>query len=196
MEMDLADLVAQKITFGNNLLERAKKFKRLEGMPKLQRNIKQEIKFLEKVSFHLSLSQLLIIRKFFQILMTKSYKKEHLHCSNLSHFTAVLNVLEYTKDNVSVMKVFKSSANRNVVVDIVCDNGLKWVKVVARNPKSLSQISMGDTSYGSRSVIDKARDFTAVSKQYPRLFQTPIVSFNKLDDDSRLDNVTKDDFFH
>ncbi|XP_044756203.1 UPF0415 protein C7orf25 homolog [Coccinella septempunctata] len=159
-DTDLADLVAEKIAFGEALLERTKNYKKLEGMPKLQRNLKQEIKFLEK------------------ILVNRSYKKEHLQCSNLSHFTAVLNVLDTTKDNVSVMKVFKSGAARNVTVDIVCENGLKWIKVVARNPKSLSQISMGDTSYGSRSVIDKARDFVAVSKQFPRLFQTPSVIFS------------------
>lgn len=160
MDMDIAELVKEKITFGEQLVERTKIYQKLEGMPKLQRNLKQEIKFLAKV------------------LENRSYKKEHLQCSNLSHFTAVLNVLDNSKDSICVMKTFKSNATRNVTVDIVCENGLKWVKVVARNPKSLSQISMGDTSYGSRSVIDKAREFVAVSKQFPVLFQTPTVIFS------------------
>lgn len=60
-------------------------------------------------------------------------------------------------------------------MDIVCDNGLTWTKVVARNPKSLSQVSMGDASFGVRSVVDQAEEFVECAKLYPHMFQTPTV---------------------
>lgn len=63
-----------------------------------------------------------------------------------------------------------------MVVDIVCDKGLTWMKVVARNPKSLSQISMGDARFGVRSVVDQAEEFIECAKLYPHLFRTPTVS--------------------
>lgn len=65
--------------------------------------------------------------------------------------------------------------DRKLVVDIVCDNGLTWLKVVARNPKSLSQVSMGDASFGVRSVVDQAQEFVDCAKLYPHMFQTPTV---------------------
>lgn len=65
--------------------------------------------------------------------------------------------------------------DRKVVVDIVCDRGLTWVKVVARNPKSIKQICMGDTNYGVRSIIDQAEEFLECAHLYPCLFQIPKV---------------------
>lgn len=65
--------------------------------------------------------------------------------------------------------------DRKLIVDIVCDKGLTWVKVVARNPKSLSQISMGNASFGVRSVVDQAEEFVECAKLYPHMFQTPTV---------------------
>lgn len=66
--------------------------------------------------------------------------------------------------------------DRKLVVDIVCDKGLSWVKVIARNPKSLSQICMGDSSYGVRSIFDQAKEYIECASLYPCLFQTPKVT--------------------
>lgn len=109
-----------------------------------------------------------------QICKTDSIKKEHLQCSNLTHFGALIQTLSNVKDCVSVCKPFYLD-DRKLLVDIVCDKGLTWVKVVARNPKSLSQISMGDASFGVRSVVDQAQEFIECAKLYPHMFQIPTV---------------------
>lgn len=102
-------------------------------------------------------------------------KKEYLQCTNLTHFAALIDVLFEVKDCVSINKVFPFDDKR-LNVDIVADNGLSWIKVVARNPRSLSQICMGDAGYGVRSIIDQAVEFIECAELYPCLFKTPKVS--------------------
>lgn len=101
-------------------------------------------------------------------------KKEHLQCSNLTHFAALIDTLGTVNGIQSVNKVFTVD-DRKITVDIVCENGLSWVKVVARNPKSITQICMGNTNYGVRSILDQAEDFLDCAQSYPCLFQTPKV---------------------
>lgn len=101
-------------------------------------------------------------------------KKEHLQCSNLTHFAALIEVLKTVKNCKSVNKVFLLD-DKKVTVDIVSDGGLTWTKVIARNPKSVSQICMGNASYGVRSIIDQAEEFSECAKLHPCLFQTPKV---------------------
>lgn len=113
----------------------------------------------------------------FQICRSRNIKKEHLQCSNLTHFTALVKTLDTTEGCISVNKVFKLE-DRKIVVDIICEDGLSWVKVVARNPKSLAQISMGDTNYGVRSILDQADEYICCAQLYPCLFQTPKVDLN------------------
>lgn len=84
--------------------------------------------------------------------------------------------MENVNNCTSVCKPFYLD-DRKLVVDIVCDNGLTWLKVVARNPKSLSQVSMGDASFGVRSVVDQAQEFVDCAKLYPHMFQTPTVGW-------------------
>lgn len=105
---------------------------------------------------------------------TNNIKKEHLQCTNLTHFTALIKKLGEVKDCIAVHKVFNLD-DRKLVIDIICDNGLTWMKVIARNPKSLSQICMGDSSYGVRSIFDQAKEYIECAPLYPCLFQTPKV---------------------
>lgn len=74
----------------------------------------------------------------------------------------------------SLNKVFMLE-NRKLTVDIVSNGGLTWTKVIARNPKSVSQICMGNASFGVRSILDQAEEYVECSKLYPCLFQTPKV---------------------
>lgn len=101
-------------------------------------------------------------------------KKEHIQCSNLTHFSAVVNTLAKVNKITCVNKVVLLN-DRKITIDIICDDGLTWMKVIARNPKSLSQICMGDASYGVRSVIDHAKDYLESAKINPCLFQIPQV---------------------
>lgn len=98
-----------------------------------------------------------------------------MQCSNLTHFGALIQAFNNVKNFTSVCKPFYLD-DRKLLVDIVCDNGLTWVKVIARNSKSLSEAFMGDTSFGVRSVVDQAQEFIDCAKLYPHMFQTPTVS--------------------
>ncbi|XP_018564750.1 UPF0415 protein C7orf25 homolog [Anoplophora glabripennis] len=156
--LSLTDQAAQKIYFGENLINAIEEFKNIEGSQKLCRKINQELKFLKKV------------------LKNNQLKKEHLQCSNLTHFAALINVLKTVENCKSVNKVFLLN-DKKVTVDIVSDGGLTWTKVIARNPKSVSQICMGNASYGVRSIIDQAEEFSECAKFQPCLFQTPKIIF-------------------
>lgn len=102
-------------------------------------------------------------------------KKEHLQCSNLTHFNALINTLKTVDKCQNLNKVFVLE-DRKITVDIISDGGLTWTKVIARNPKSVSQICMGNASYGVRSIIDQAQDYVECAKLHPCLFQSPKVS--------------------
>lgn len=65
--------------------------------------------------------------------------------------------------------------DRKITVDMVSNGGLAWTKVIARNPKSVSQICMGNGSYGVRSILDQGKEYIKCAKLYPCLFQTPQV---------------------
>ena len=47
------------------------------------------------------------------------------------------------------------SVGKKVVVDIACDEGQTWVKVVARNPKALDRNSQGGNQLGQ--IMDQVR---------------------------------------
>lgn len=74
----------------------------------------------------------------------------------------------------SVNKVFLLD-DRKITVDVISNGGLTWMKVIARNPKSVSQICMGNGSYGVKSILDQGKEYVKCAKLYPCLFQTPQV---------------------
>lgn len=155
---DLKDLAKKKIIFGEELINSIEIFKQIEGSQKLTRKINQELKFLRKAH------------------KNNSLKKEHLQCSNLTHFSALVNTLRTVEKCQSVNKVFVLDG-RKITVDIISDGGLTWTKVIARNPKSVSQICMGNASYGVRSIIDQADEYIKCAKMHPCLFQSPKIVF-------------------
>nr|CAI5819280.1 unnamed protein product [Callosobruchus analis] len=155
---DLKDVALKKIRFGEELLKSLEKHHHIEGYQKLSKKIGQELKFLRKTY------------------KNNTLKKEHLQCSNLTHFAALINTLDAVHNCQSVNKVFMLE-DRKITVDIVSDSGLVWTKVIARNPKSVSQICMGNASYGVRSIIDQAEEYIECAKLYPCLFQLPKIVF-------------------
>ncbi|ERL92237.1 hypothetical protein D910_09554 [Dendroctonus ponderosae] len=155
---DIYLLAEQKIQFGESLKVYIDEHPNVDGLQKLSRKINQELKFLKKVYKNANL------------------KKEHLQCSNLTHFSALVDTLKTVDNCQSVNKIFNLE-DRKITVDIICDNGLTWIKVIARNPKSLSQIYMGNASYGVRSIVDQGEEYVECAKLHPCLFQTPKIIF-------------------
>ncbi|XP_067213739.1 UPF0415 protein C7orf25 homolog isoform X2 [Linepithema humile] len=85
--------------------------------------------------------------------------------------------LSCSKDPVSVIKPFKYQKSR-LEVDIVCNNGASWVKVIARNARALTLISLGNGEYGQKSVLDQANSYLMCSKCHLHHYRPPDVIFH------------------
>lgn len=107
---------------------------------------------------------------------TGNVKKEHLLSTNLIHLNAILERLICANDPINVLKPFKHQ-NSRLEVDIVCDGGSSWVKVIARNPKALTMISQGNAEYGQKSVFDQAESYLKCAKNYPHMYKSPDIIF-------------------
>ncbi|XP_060801746.1 UPF0415 protein C7orf25 homolog [Amyelois transitella] len=148
----------EKIKFGEELMLRLGPVQSIDGVMKLQRKIHQEILFLKKLQ------------------KAKKVKMEQLSCSNLTHLGAMVECA--TRPGViAVSKIFHINDSNKLVIDIICDDGKTWEKVIARNPKSLSALSAGKASYGARSILDQADDYLECAKLYPCMYQPPKVIF-------------------
>ncbi|KAG8227747.1 hypothetical protein J437_LFUL007537 [Ladona fulva] len=166
LNRELAEQLNDKIISGEELLAKVSRFGNVCGISKLQKKIKQEINFLVKT------------------LQLGLVKKEHLLCTNLHHFCALVNTLETCNELSSVLQHFSfksdgdsSETTKRLCVDVVADKGRTWMKVVARNPRALSQLCTGAGEYGQRNVIDQAKEFLACAKQHPFMFKPPQIVF-------------------
>lgn len=157
---NIQNLADEKIALGRNLIEQLDQYKSIPGTQKIQRKINQEIKFLQKV------------------VSTNSIKLNHVMCSNLTHYQFLVKILEFQKDVVHIDCGFPVEERNNPLrVDIVCDNGLKWIKAIARNSKSLTDAANGRASYGAKSILDQAEEFVYAANQNLCMFQKPKVVF-------------------
>ncbi|XP_076242081.1 UPF0415 protein C7orf25 homolog isoform X1 [Calliopsis andreniformis] len=156
---DLLKCLEEKIVSGKATIDRLKLTGKIEGVDKLTRKFQQEIRFLEKVQ------------------STGNVKKEHLQSTNLIHLNAIVARLFCANEPTNVIKPFKYQGSR-LEVDIVCNGGASWVKVIARNARALTLISMGNGEYGQKSVLDQAICYLQCAKCYPHLYRPPDVIFH------------------
>lgn len=76
--------------------------------------------------------------------------------SNIPYLTGVLDTV---KQSDEVTEVVCDLRRYGIVVDVVCDGGRTWKKVIARNPQSLHLIWAGKGQYGSKDVVKKAEKY-------------------------------------
>ena len=126
---DYSKVIDDKLKLANELVNKLKVVKDVDGVSKLEKKIKQEIKFLQKIEKD-----------------KKVKTKDHLYCSNLLHLGALVQTLSESENPVSVLKVFGkiSESSRKIVVDLVANEGNLWIKVIARNARALELHSRGD----------------------------------------------------
>ncbi|KAI8128122.1 hypothetical protein FF38_08146 [Lucilia cuprina] len=157
---ELLEKAEEKILLGNELIKHLEDFSEIPGVQKVQRKIYQEIKFLQKV------------------IKNHTLKINHVQCSNLTHYEFLVKILKLQRDVVHVDCGFPVDYRENPLrVDIVCENGLKWIKAIARNSKSLTDAARGEASYGARSIIDQAQEFVEAAAQNLCMFKCPKVVF-------------------
>lgn len=160
----LDNLFKEKIKSGENLITQINSsfLNDVSGIAKLKKKIKVEIQFLEKT------------------MRSNKMKEEHLLCTNLHHFQALLNhaLLQPCDSLLQHFFYFQGDEKCKICVDIVSNKGQKWTKVISRNPKALSQISLGAGEYGQRSVLDQAEEYVECARENFVMFQPPEVVFH------------------
>ncbi|XP_055678574.1 UPF0415 protein C7orf25 homolog [Lutzomyia longipalpis] len=165
---ELKQLVEEKVTLGESLIEKLSTLKHVNGAARLEKKINQEMNFLTTN------------------LRNSTIIENHILCSNLVHFEVVVGVLTTCRAPKHIDCSLQSESRRTPLrVDIVCDDGASWVKIIARKSKSIKAAVSGDTKYGSKNILDHADEFIEVASQNPINFRTPkiyFVSLNPLDE--------------
>lgn len=99
-------------------------------------------------------------------------------CSNLTHFDSLVHALKKVKGLIYVdYPVPASNTPKTLRIDIVCDDGATWIKVIARNLKSIKDTIAGMASYGAKSILDQAEEIVDAASLNPHLYQPPKIVF-------------------
>lgn len=174
-DCDLQVLINDHIEIGKSLLEILKSFDSVDGVAKLVTKIKKEIKFLEKV------------------LKNNDLQPDYVCCTNLNYLKAIVQCLLQEHNIIHVFYPVTID-NRKIYIDVISDNGGSWIKVIARNKKSLSEAALGQTTTKVRSVIDHSNDYLSAAKLKPIYYKEPQIKFifaNGVDDFLKLELEAK-----
>jgi hypothetical protein len=147
------------------IVARSKPGKPIDGLVKFKRRILAELGFLKDVRD-----------------LKVKFKKEHLSCSNLSHYAAIIDrVVKEGPENVrAICKVFhmkkqdstvehlkmgglKVPRPQRVEVDIVSKNGACWIKVKAMSAGGVSAVVNGTATGSRKSVLEVAKELKQAS---------------------------------
>uniref|UniRef100_A0A1A7XU24 Chromosome 7 open reading frame 25 n=2 Tax=Iconisemion striatum TaxID=60296 RepID=A0A1A7XU24_9TELE len=164
-DMSLQVMLQQRISSTQVLLQRvAQLYPDVEGHQKLCSKLRAELRFLKRVES----GQLQV-------------KESHLHSTNLTHLTAIVDAAQSLKGVVALLHVFTyqdtSGHRRTLVVDVVANGGHTWVKAVGRKAEALHNIWQGRGQYGDKSIIRQAEEFLQASRQQPVQYQNPHIVF-------------------
>nr|XP_046264167.1 UPF0415 protein C7orf25 homolog isoform X2 [Scatophagus argus] len=163
--MSLQVTLQQRINSAQVLLQRAEHLcQGVEGHQKLCSKLRAELRFLRRVEA----GELQV-------------KESHLHSTNLTHLTAIVDSAESLEGVVALLHVFTyqdaAGCRQTLVVDVVANEGHTWVKAVGRKAEALHNIWQGRGQYGDKSIIRQAEDFLQASRQQPVLYRHPHIVF-------------------
>lgn len=163
--MSLQAALQQRISSAQLLLQRAEQLCRgVEGHQKLCGKLRAELRFLRRVEA----GQLQV-------------KESHLHSTNLTHLTAIVESAQSLEGVTALLHVFtyqdSAGCRQTLVVDVVANGGHSWVKAVGRKAEALHNIWQGRGQYGDKSIIRQAEDFLQASRQQPLEYRHPTVIF-------------------
>ncbi|TDH06399.1 hypothetical protein EPR50_G00133100 [Perca flavescens] len=167
--MSFAAELQQRIVSAESLLQRAEQLSRgVEGQQKLCGKLRAELRFLRRVEA----GELQV-------------KQSHLHSTNLTHLSAIVETAESLEGMVALLHVFTyrhaaagaGGGRHTLVVDVVANGGHTWVKAVGRKAEALHNIWQGRGQYGDKSIVSQAEDFLRASLQQPVQYQPPHVVF-------------------
>ena len=76
-----------------------------------------------------------------------------------------------------VSKVTCIFFRNSLCIDVVANNGLVWIKVIARNAIALNMVWKGQGQFGERTLLDIADDYLRAAQCNPVNYQIPKVVF-------------------
>nr|XP_033505457.1 UPF0415 protein C7orf25 homolog [Epinephelus lanceolatus]XP_033505458.1 UPF0415 protein C7orf25 homolog [Epinephelus lanceolatus]XP_033505459.1 UPF0415 protein C7orf25 homolog [Epinephelus lanceolatus] len=163
--MSLQTVLQQRISSAQALLQRAEHLcQGVEGHQKLCGKLRAELRFLRRVEA----GELQV-------------KESHLHSTNLTHLTAIVESVESLEDVFALLHVFTyqdaAGCRQTLVVDVVANRGHTWVKAVGRKAEALHNIWQGRGQYGDKSIVSQAQDFLQASRQQPVQYRHPHIVF-------------------
>ncbi|XP_030258986.1 UPF0415 protein C7orf25 homolog isoform X2 [Sparus aurata] len=163
--MSLQVTLQQRISSAQVLLQRAEQLcPGAEGHQKLCGKLRAELRFLRRVES----GELQV-------------KESHLHSTNLTHLTAIVESAQSLEGVVALLHVFTyqdaAGSKQTLVVDVVANGGHTWVKAVGRKAEALHNIWQGRGQYGDKSIISQAEDFLQASRQQPVQYRHPHIVF-------------------
>ncbi|KAG7468821.1 hypothetical protein JOB18_015491 [Solea senegalensis] len=163
--MSIQVTLQQRIITAQVLLKRAELLcPGVEGHQKLCAKVRAELRFLRRVEA----GELQV-------------KESHLHSTNLTHLSAIVESVASVDDVAALLHVFTyqdaGGSRHTLVVDVVANNGNTWVKAVGRKAEALHNIWQGRGQYGDKSIITQAEDFLLASRQHPLHYRHPQVVF-------------------
>ncbi|XP_013855230.1 UPF0415 protein C7orf25 homolog isoform X2 [Austrofundulus limnaeus] len=164
-QMSLKATLQQRICSTQQLLQQVEQIcPGVEGHQKLCGKLRAELRFLRRVES----GQLQV-------------KESHLHSTNLTHLNAIVDSARSLEHVVALLHVFTyqdaAGQRRTLVVDVVANGGLTWVKAVGRKAEALHNIWQGRGQFGDKSIIRQAEEFLQASHQQPVHYQHPHVIF-------------------
>ncbi|ELU06361.1 hypothetical protein CAPTEDRAFT_204981 [Capitella teleta] len=105
-------------------------------------------------------------------------EESHLASSNLTHIQGIVEAAETLPNVVLILHTFCSRDQPHpIVVDVVCNHGYTWVKVIARKPEALHLVYSGQGQFGDRSITEQAERYVTCAKEFPLNFTSPQVTF-------------------
>ncbi|XP_050722933.1 UPF0415 protein C7orf25 homolog isoform X2 [Eriocheir sinensis] len=156
-----ADLAAMKIKMAYSHLEKISEFEKrgINGAGKLKKRIQAEINFLQKG------------------LENSGLEEKDVQCSNLGQLGALADVAMDIPSVCGILQSFRNEDNDKIIIDIVGDNGMKWIKVIMRNPKALHLLFALGRRGNAKPLNEVAVDFLRCAELHPVFYCTPKVVF-------------------
>lgn len=118
------------INIGEKLVDKCEEHKDISGVGKLLKNCKAELNYLKKLS------------------QKEKFSEAVLKSSNLSNLQGIALCAENLSNVVAVLRPLQmANSPHPIVVDVVCDGGRTWVKVITKNSKALLANVNGNNTY-------------------------------------------------
>lgn len=132
---------------------------KVKGHGKLLRKCEAELRFLESLS------------------KRSGDIEAQLKSSNLRHLAGLIEAAEQLSGVTHVLQTYSNEDRESLTIDLICNEGYAWVKVIARQAQALHLVYAGGGHFGERSVVSQADTYLSCAQQHKFNYVVPTVTF-------------------